>query len=340
MKSLFSLLFFILISTISPVLFAQTAPLQVWEPQAAGRFYPGSEKALADQIDTFFSNIREQVIPGKPLAIISPHAGYNYSGQVAAYGYSAIRKTDFKRVIVLAPSHFMNGKRFRGASILNVKNFKTPLGVIEVDQDACNYLLNPSEKNPPNPSHKPISLFGCYEGAYQGEHSIEAQLPFLQKALKTFKLVPVLVGVLINDDIDRVADAVRPLIDDKTLVVISSDFTHYGEGYGYVPFKDNIEENIRKLDYGAFEKIISMDFDGLKTYRKNTGINACGIIPIALLLKLLSADAQGSILNYNTSGKQSNNFSFSVSYASILFTKPSGTKSSFNAPDVFIKKKN
>ena len=132
----------------------------------------------------------------------------------------------------------MGGKRFRGVSILNVKNFKTPLGIIPVDQEACNQLLNTSKTPSSSASQKttPV-LFGSYEGAYKGEHSLETQLPFLQLALKDFKLIPIMVGILIDNDYDLVANAIRPLMDDKTLVVVSSDFTHYGEGYGYVPFK-------------------------------------------------------------------------------------------------------
>ena len=333
---LFSLSSF-LITILTPfILFAQTEPQpqQVWEPQVAGRFYPGNEIALKDQINNFFKNIPKQTLKGVPLAIISPHAGYQYSGQVAAYSYSAIKDYGFNRVIILSPSHFMSGKRFRGVSILNVKNFKTPLGIVPVDQDACNQLLNTTTKTPLDSASQKIApaLFGSYEGAYKGEHSLETQLPFLQTALKNFKLIPIMVGILIDNDYDLVANAIRSLTDDKTLVVVSSDFTHYGEGYGYVPFKKDIEKNIRALDYGAFDKIISKDFEGLRIYKKETGINACGIIPVALLLKLLSDDAQGEILNYDTSGHQSKDFSFSVSYASIIFTKPKETKSGHLVP--------
>jgi len=332
MKTLHSLVILLIAISTSSILLAQTEPQLVWEPQVAGRFYPGSEVALKDQINTFFKNIPKQTLKGKPFAIISPHAGYQYSGQVAAYGYNAIKDYGFTRVIILSPSHFRSSKRFRGASILNVKNLKTPLGLIPVDQDACNQLLDTSKDLSPNASHRTPVLFGSYEGAYQGEHSLETQLPFLQMSLKTFKLVPIMVGILIDDDFDRVANAIRPLMDDKTLVVVSSDFTHYGEGYGYVPFKKDIEKNINALDYGAFEKIRNKDFEGLKTYRKETGINACGIMPIELLLKLLPDNARGEILNYDTSGHQSKDFSFSVSYASIIFTKPSETKSGLYVP--------
>jgi len=334
MKSLFSLISLFVALLTPSLLFADTETSQVWEPQVAGRFYPGNETVLKDQINAFFNKVPKQALKGRPLAIISPHAGYQYSGQVAAYGYNAIKDAGFNRVIILAPSHFMSGKRFRGVSILNVKSFKTPLGVIPVDEDACNQLLNTSEESKPeaSASHQAIKLFGSHEGAYKGEHSLETQLPFLQMALNTFKLVPIIVGVLIDNDYDQVASTIRPLMDDKTLVVVSSDFTHYGEGYSYIPFKNNIEKNIHILDYGAFDKILSKDFDGLRVYRKETGINACGINPIALLLKLLPSEAQGEILNYDTSGHQSKDFSFSVSYASVLFTKPLETKSGHYIP--------
>lgn len=322
---------FFMVTFSTSIIFAQTERQEAWDSQVAGRFYPSNANALKDQINAFFKNVAKQSAKGRPVAIISPHAGYQYSGQVAAYGYRAVRDYGFNRVIVLSPSHFMTGKRFRGVSILNVKNFKTPLGLIPVDQDACSSLLNAEKNSTPNPSTS-RSLFGSYEGAYQGEHSLEAQLPFLQVALGNFKLIPIIVGILVDDDFDRVANAIRPFIDEKTLIVVSSDFTHYGEGYGYVPFKNEIEKNIKALDYGAFEKILSKDFAGLRAYRKQTGLNACGIIPIALLLKLLPPEAQGEILTYDTSGRQSNNFSFSVSYASILFTKPSETKSGHYVP--------
>ncbi|MEK7699554.1 MAG: AmmeMemoRadiSam system protein B [Planctomycetota bacterium] len=336
MKLLLSTSMLFIIVLITPALFAQTekeatAP-ETWEPQVAGRFYPGNETALKDQITAFFKNVPNQTTKGVPIAIVSPHAGYQYSGQVAAYGYSVIRDYGFNRVIVLSPSHFMGGKRFRGASVLMVKNFKTPLGLIPVDQDACNQLLNASNDLAPGDPRKPTKIFGNFEGAYQGEHSMETQLPFLQMALGNFKLIPIMVGILIDNDFDQVARAIQPLMDGKTIVVVSSDFTHFGEGYGYVPFKKDIEKNIQTLDYGAFNKIISKDFNGLKAYRKETGINACGIMPLELLLKLLPKEAQGEILRYDTSGHQSDNFSFSVSYASILFTRPPAVKSGDLAP--------
>ncbi|MFQ5786599.1 MAG: AmmeMemoRadiSam system protein B [Thermodesulfobacteriota bacterium] len=277
------------------------------EPVVAGRFYPGSEAELSKKVNNYLDKVLIENLPGKPVAIISPHAGYQYSGSVAAYGYKAIKDYKYKRVIVLAPSHY---SRYRGASILDVDAYKTPLGLVKLNQGICNNLIN----NPP--------FIGTFNKAHQREHSLEAQLPFLQTVLGSdFELIPILISRLSNEEFDFIADKLRPLIDEDTLIVVSSDFTHYGYGYDYVPFKKDVEANIRKLDYGAFERILALDFDGFIRYKKATGITACGFMPIALLLKILPDDVQGKILKYDTSGSILGDFNSSVSYVSIVFTK-------------------
>ncbi|MBI5308153.1 MAG: AmmeMemoRadiSam system protein B, partial [Planctomycetes bacterium] len=109
MKTVLSTTILFIIVLITPALFAQTeqevAAPAVWEPQVAGHFYPGNETALKDQIAAFFKNVPSQGPKGTPFAIISPHAGYQYSGQVAAYGYSAIKDRKYDRVIILALKH-------------------------------------------------------------------------------------------------------------------------------------------------------------------------------------------------------------------------------------------
>jgi len=279
----------------------------VRKPAVAGRFYPDSEAALSKKINSYLDKALIEGLPGKPVAIISPHAGYQYSGAVAAYGYKAIKDHGYKRVIVLAPSHY---SRYRGASILDVDAYKTPLGLVKLNQGICNNLIN----NPP--------FFGTFKNAHKREHSLETQLPFLQVVLgDDFELIPVLISRLNNEESDFIADKLRPLIDDDTLIVVSSDFTHYGYGYDYVPFKKDVEANLRKLDYGAFERILALDFDGFFRYKRATGITACGFMPVALMMKLLPDNVQGKILKYDTSGSIMGDFNSSVSYASIVFTK-------------------
>ncbi|MHC4322009.1 MAG: AmmeMemoRadiSam system protein B, partial [Planctomycetota bacterium] len=279
----------------------------VREPAVAGRFYPDSEAELSKKINSYLDKALIESLPGKPVAIISPHAGYQYSGTIAAYGYKAIKDHGYKRVILLAPSHY---SRYRGASILDVDAYKTPLGLVKLNQGICNNLIN----NPP--------FFGTFKNAHKREHSLETQLPFLQTVLgNDFELIPILISRLNNEEFDFIADKLRPLIDEDTLIVVSSDFTHYGYGYDYVPFRKDVEANLRKLDYGAFERILALDFDGFFRYKRATGITACGFMPIALLMKLLPSNVQGKILQYDTSGSILGNFDSSVSYASIVFTR-------------------
>ena len=302
-----NILLFLCIIYITFTSFLHAAdPQNIREPAVAGRFYNGSESELKKQVNNLISNAFSETLTGKPIALISPHAGYQYSGSVAAYGYKAIKDYDYKRVIVIAPSHY---SRYMGASIFDVDYYKTPLGLIKLDMGVCNNLIN----NPP--------LIGTFKKAHEREHSLETQLPFLQTVLKDFKLVPILIGRLNNEAFDFLADKIKPLIDENTLIIASSDFTHYGYGYSYVPFKKDIEANIKKLDYGAFERILALDFDGFLKYKSATGITACGFMPVALLLKLLPDEAQGKVLRYDTSGNLTGDFNNSVSYASIVFTK-------------------
>ncbi|MEK7821493.1 MAG: AmmeMemoRadiSam system protein B, partial [Planctomycetota bacterium] len=291
-----------------------TTITDVQEPAVSGFFYPRDPEKLKEMLNRLLANAPQKELAGRPVALISPHAGYDYSGGVAAHGYKAVQGKGYKRVIVLAPSHY--GKRYRGAAILKARYYKTPLGQVEIDQEVCNQLV----EHPPYFGRD--ALFGYYSGAYKNEHSIETQLPFLQTVLGEFKLVPVLLGVLMEDDFQKIADALRPYMDENTLVVASSDFTHYGDRFSYTPFRSNIEENLKKLDHGATERILALDFDGLMRYREETGITACGFYPIAVLLKLLPKETQGTVLVYDTSGRMVNDFSQSVSYTSIVFTAP------------------
>ncbi len=281
------------------------------EPVAAGRFYPAEEDALKREVESYLGKIPKQSLPGKPVALIAPNAGYKYTGIVAAHGYSTIKGLSYKRVIILAPSH---RGRFKGVSISRETHYRTPLGSVALDDDVCNKLL----AQPP--------LFGTDPQADTGEYSIEIQLPFLQSVLHDFKIVPLLFGNLKKEDVQKVAEAIKPFLTDDTLLIASSDFTHYGDAFNYTPFRKDIEENIKKLDYGAFDRILALDSDGFLQYRIETGITADGFLPIGVLLKLLPSNAKGTLLKYDTSGKQSGDFTYSASYASIVFTKPYGGK--------------
>jgi AmmeMemoRadiSam system protein A len=169
------------------------------------------------------------------------------------------------------------------------------------------------------------ALVQSHTWAHTQEHAIEIELPLLQRALAPgWSLVPVLVGALDGDDYDEAAALLRPIVDADTLVVVSSDFTHYGERFGYQPFPldDAVGERLRELDDGALDRIMAGDRDGLLDYHQRTGITVCGLRPIAVLLGMLPADARLERIAYTTSGALTEDFENSVSYAVVAVGSP------------------
>lgn len=268
-------------------------------------WYEGSPESLMNQINSFFSKIKESEVKGRIWALIVPHAGYTYSGQAAAYGYKLLQNQDYQRIIIMGPSHYIG---FHGISFSKFDCYKSPIGVMEIDQAAYKSL----SQNP---------LFTLIEKADEREHSLTIQVPFLQKTVSKAKIVPLIVGELKKEDYEKVAKSILSIMDDKTLIVVSSDFTHYGFNFRYMPFRNNVKENIRKLDFGAIDKIIDRDFKGFLEYQEQTGATICGYRPIVILLKMLPEHVKGKVLKYYTSGDLMGDYRSSVSYACIAFFK-------------------
>ncbi len=272
----------------------------------AGSWYPGSKSQLERTVDGFIASTKRAEIEGRLYGLIAPHAGYRFSGRVAGWAYRQVKQDKYNRVLLLSPSH---GGGFRGFSIMSVDAYSTPLGEIPLGREICDKLS----------SHK---LHVKEDRLHAEEHAIEVHLPFLQRRLGHFKLVPVLVGSLQSGDAAEIGAALKELVSPSTLVLVSSDFTHYGGKYRYLPFMEDLEENIKKLDHGAIDLILSGDFDGYMAYLKKTGATICGRNAIAVFLKMLPADAKGRLLKYDTSGRITRGFRNSVSYASIGFWLP------------------
>ncbi len=287
----------------------------VREAAVAGRFYDADPTVLKNKVNSLLSMETPTMVDSKPIALIAPHAGYMYSGLIAAHGYSNIKDHKYDRVIILAPSHT---KRFRGISVPHFTHYKTPLGLVEVDRKVCDKLLKTPKAY--KEDKRKWWPFGTMPTAHVQEHSLETQLPFLQMAIKKFKIVPLLVGYLNIEDYALIAKTIKPLITKNTLIVVSTDFMHYGDSYSFVPFRNNVEENIRKYDYTAFKIISQIDFDRFVEYRQATGSTICGTRAISVLLKTLPRTSRGKLIAYDTSGRQAQNFAFSVSYASMAFT--------------------
>jgi len=289
----------------------------------AGTWYESEPGKLRSQLSRFLEHASKtlkttpvdpsfepsQKIDGNVLAIVAPHAGYMFSGQTAAFGYDAASGSrKVRRVFLLGPSHY-DGFDFVGLPTQKV--FATPLGDLRVDTDLINELV-------------------CYPGfemmshVHTREHSLEMQLPLIREAFGDVKIVPLIVGLLNDfDELSLVAQILRRYITPDDLVVVSSDFTHYGPRYDYIPFPGSVRENVRKLDEEAFSCLRKVDLNAFIEFKERTNDTICGFYPCAMLLAMLPEGSHATLLNYRTSqdmrGEDDEN---SVSYLSIAFSNP------------------
>lgn len=274
----------------------------VLKSSLAGRWYSEDGRALNEQIAGFFEKTKVES-EDNIIALILPHAGYAYSGQTAALGLKALGKK-YERIVIIGPSHGVYMDQM--LSVPGVTHYETPLGQVPLDVEFIDKLNT-------------YSMFHNVPHAHEYEHSVQIELPLLQYCQKDFKLVPLVAGTCSQETINKVAALLRALIDDKTLVVASSDFVHYGRNYNYVPFKEDIPEKIKELDMGAYKFIEDLDCNGFMEYKRKTGATICGYVPVAILLSMLEKPAEAKLINYTTSGRLTGDFSNSVSYLSIAF---------------------
>jgi hypothetical protein len=259
-------------------------------PVRAGSFYPADSRELEDLIDRLGQSARsvKQELPERQSlrALILPHAGYPYSGPTAAHASRVLAEYQFKTVLLMGPDHFVG---FRSAAIPAVQAFQTPLGRIALHPAAADLLKQPE-------------LFAPLRPIDDREHSLEVVLPFLQTCLQSFELIPVVVG---NPDIDRLCAALLPLIDPETLVVVSSDLSHF-RSYTEAQAKD------RK----TIEAILARNRRALV----QDGGSACGAYPLAILLTMAERFGwRPVLLNYLNSGDTAGDRSRVVGYAAIAF---------------------
>lgn len=301
MRTGMSMISFILLLPL-PFLFS-LEPGKVRQSALAGKWFPAGKAQLQQEIDGYLDEAKVIDVKGKIVGLICPHASYMYSGNAAAAGYRLIRDLPIKKVIILAPSHYA---AFRGASIMNVDFYQTPLGNIPLDKEAVKQL----RKN---------KLFKDYDDAQIPEHSIEIQLPFLQTVLKSFEIIPILISDLKDDEFSKLAEALKPFVDDSTLIVASSDFIHQGPRFGYVPYTADKERKIPELDHRALSYITQLDQSGFNKFVDDSGATICGANPIGVLIYLMKG-SQVYEADYYTSGDITGDWNNSVSYFSIVFS--------------------
>lgn len=274
---------------------------EVRKAAVAGAFYPGDKDELAQRVDEFLGNVKKAGIKGDIRAIIVPHAGYIYSGQVAAYAFKEISEEPFKKIIIISPSHYTG---FDGISVYNKGLFETPLGFIKVDETLANKIMKKSKR------------FIFYPESHEKEHAIEVELPFLQRIYKDFTIVPITMGSPVLDDAQVLRDALYDVMDEDTLLVISVDLSHYH------PYDEAVQ-----LDTSGISSIESLDAELFLQKLKNgdTEIDA----PIAVLATIMLAnrfDARAKSLKYANSGDVTGDRSRVVGYASMVIYIPTGSK--------------
>jgi AmmeMemoRadiSam system protein B/AmmeMemoRadiSam system protein A len=286
----------------------------------AGTWYPAEPGSLRAGVRAYLAGAEPSARPhGKPRIAVSPHAGYQHSGPTAGKLFGALAGCDYAAVFILAPSH---RSRLRRAALTGADAFATPLGEVPVARDIVTAL----------------AASPCFEyddRAHALEHAIEIQLPFLQCALPAgTPIVPILVPHLDRAARQRTAAALEPWRNDRHLFLVSSDFTHYGHDYGFLPFADDVPRRLEQLDTGAILKILAHDGDGLVEYGVATGITMCGLDAAALALTgPAPAGYEAALLDYARSADLEGDDTRSVSYAALLLCAGAGTAEQTLTPD-------
>lgn len=275
-------------------------------PNVAGSWYAASPSLLAAGVDALLRSAPPAPASAAPVvALVEPHAGFDYSGEIAAAGFRCLEGSRFGRVLLIGPSHYVP---FLGAALPDADAYRTPLGPVPLDLPALD-------------SVRGLEAIRTDNEAFRREHSLEAEIPFLQRLLEPgWRLCPVLIGGGSSGEVARaVARSLATLLEPGTLVVASSDFTHFGPRFGYEPFREEVEQKLRELDLGAVRLIEARDAEGLEAYLGRTGATVCGRDAIGVLLRMLPETASGALVAYDTSGRITGDWTHSVSYASIVF---------------------
>jgi AmmeMemoRadiSam system protein B/AmmeMemoRadiSam system protein A len=256
----------------------------------AGRFYPASRSELEQAIDRLTlqaKQTRVQIPPHKQLkALILPHAGYIYSGLTAAHASLALRENRFDRVILMGPDHRVG---FNNGAISDVEAYETPLGLVRLNKDAVKLRAD-------------SDLFQSIPASDRVEHSLEVVLPFLQRYLNEFEFIPIVMG---RGNAKRLAAAIEPLVDQNSLLVVSSDLSHF------LPYPEAVER-----DRETISMILNLESD--KLLKSNN--RACGKIPILITLNMaMRYGWKPVLLHYSNSGDTAGGHSQVVGYAAIAF---------------------
>lgn len=265
----------------------------------AGTFYPDNPETLKAMVRKFLESAQKQkpaISLKKIFGLISPHAGYVYSGQTAAFAYSLLGKNSFNRVVVVSPSHY---DFLEGASICPGKAYTTPLGEIPIDKKLREKICGLDKDN----------IVSVDWAGHGSEHALEVQLPFLQETLGDFTLLPIVIGNQSSDVCDALGNLLAETLKDEknVLMVASSDLSHFHDA-----------KTADKLDQNCLDVVSQFNTDGLLKGLRSEKYEACGAGPIATVM--LAAKKMGAthsqILHHCNSGDVIGDKSSVVGYMS------------------------
>lgn len=309
-KALLAACFLLLAAVAQPRYVHGAEARKVREATVAGAFYPGNPDKLAAMMDAMLATADPAPVEGKILAAVAPHAGYPYSGPVAAYTYAALRGHSYKRVVVLAPSHFVS---FDFTSVYDGDAYTTPLGAVPVDKKFAYALtqLDPSIQ---------LSGKGHTPTAAGGEHALEVQLPWLQHVLGDFTLVPIVMGNQSYESSRALGVALAKLIAQEhgaageTLVLASSDLSHYH------PYDEAVQ-----IDSKTLAALSAWNYYSMARNFESRIWEACGGAPIvaAMIYAERMGARQATVLKYANSGDAAGDKSRVVGYGAALFVNAS-----------------
>jgi|Deesub1362A_J573_1020465.scaffolds.fasta_scaffold00087_22 hypothetical protein len=213
----------------------------VKEPSVAGAFYPAEETTLRQMVQGFLKQAENKPVSGKLVALVSPHAGYVFSGHVAAHGYKHLK--DVNTVILIGPSHYSS---FKGASVYDRGSFKTPLGVVKIDRKIARRLIDETAD------------VRFYPEAYEKEHSLEVQLPFLQAVLKDFKIVPILISMPTKESYEHLVLKLTEILSENNnaMLVASTDLSHYHDYSTAVDMDRKLIDAIKRLSVMETQRLV------------------------------------------------------------------------------------
>ncbi len=275
--------------------------MEVRKAMVAGAFYPADPGELTRQLAQLFSRAEKRPVAGSIRAIIAPHAGYIYSGQIAADAYKQIEGEQFDTVVIIAPFHGF----FKGVSVYSGDGYQTPLGTVEIDK---NLSAKMAEKHP----NVYLSTIGHTGTGGRGEHSLEVHIPFLQLVLGKFKLVAMVMGDQEESTIRAAAEVMAATLKNRNaLIVASTDMSHFYP-----------ESQARKLDKAFEDALASYDTNRIIDVVARQQAEACGFGPVASVVEATRriGGEQVEIISYGNSGATTGDFNEVVGYLSALIT--------------------